>query len=97
MRVPKEFSNYNLDFGMQNGVESGGDLFVRSDVGKGRYRFFNMSKDHNYLDDLTNRTILQKIAQKCYLPMNALLLDQIQAHSCKLYTQPYRFKLAVEE
>lgn len=56
-----------------------------------------MSKDHNYLDDLTNRTILQKIAQKCYLPMNALLLDQIQAHSCKLYTQPYRFKLAVEE
>lgn len=56
-----------------------------------------MSKDHNYLDDLTNRTILQKIAQKCYLPMNALLLAQIQAHSCKLYTQPYRFKLAVEE
>ena len=38
------------------------------------YRFFNIGKDHNYLDDLTNRAIMQKIARECYLPMNALLL-----------------------
>ena len=35
------------------------------------YRFFNMGVDHNYLDDLTNHAILQKVARQCYLPMNA--------------------------
>ncbi len=43
-----------------------------------RYRFFNMGKDHHYLDDLTNRTILKKVAERCYLPMNALLLKQLK-------------------
>ena len=42
------------------------------------YRFFHIGKDHNYLDDLTNRAILQKIARECYLPMNALLLKLIK-------------------
>ena len=27
------------------------------------YRFFNMGVDHNYLDDLTNHAILQKVAR----------------------------------
>ena len=44
------------------------------------YRFFNMGKDHNYLDDLTNRSIMQKIARRCYLPMNAMLLKTIKEH-----------------
>ena len=43
-----------------------------------KYRFFNMGKDHNYLDDVTNRTIMQKVAQRCYLPMNTLLLQLIK-------------------
>jgi alpha-amylase len=43
-----------------------------------RYRFFNMGKDHHYLDDLTNRSILKKVAERCYLPMNALLLKQLK-------------------
>ena len=42
------------------------------------YRFFNMGVDHNYLDDLSNRAILQKVARQCYLPMNALLLKLIK-------------------
>ena len=42
------------------------------------YRFFQMGKDHNYLDDFTNRSIMQKIARECYLPMNALLLSLIK-------------------
>ncbi len=42
------------------------------------YRFFQMGKDHNYLDDFTNRAIMQKIARECYLPMNALLLSLIE-------------------
>ena len=43
-----------------------------------KYRFFNMGKDHNYLDDLTNRSIMQKVARECYLPMNALLFNLIR-------------------
>ena len=42
------------------------------------YRFFNIGKDHNYLDDFTNRAIMQKVARQCYLPMNALLLKLIR-------------------
>ncbi len=42
------------------------------------YRFFNMGNDHNYLDDFTNRAIMQKVARECYLPMNALLLSLIK-------------------
>ena len=42
------------------------------------YRFFQMGKDHNYLNDFTNRAIMQKVARECYLPMNALLLSLIE-------------------
>ena len=44
------------------------------------YRFFQMGNDHNYLDDFTNRAIMQKIARECYLPMNALLESLINEH-----------------
>ena len=45
------------------------------------YRFFNMGNDHNYLDDFTNRAIMQKVARQCYLPMNALLETLIKQHN----------------
>ncbi|MFI3266428.1 MAG: glycoside hydrolase family 57 protein [Rikenellaceae bacterium] len=48
-----------------------------------KYRFFNMGWDRNYLDDFTNRSIMQKIAQCCYLPMNALLLENIKKYDGK--------------
>lgn len=41
------------------------------------YRFFDIGKDSHYYDDFANRTILRRIAQKCYLPMNQLLLEAI--------------------
>ncbi len=43
-----------------------------------RYRFFDMGRHHNYLDDAANRSIMQKVARRCYLPMNALLLRLIE-------------------
>jgi alpha-amylase len=43
-----------------------------------KYRFFDMGRSHNYLDDDTNRSIMQKVARRCYLPMNALLLKLIE-------------------
>ncbi len=42
------------------------------------YRFFDIGKDSHYYDDFTNRTILRRVASKCYLPMNALLLELIE-------------------
>ena len=47
------------------------------------YRFFDIGKDSHYYDDFANRTILRRVAQKCYLPMNALLLELIEAQKGK--------------
>ncbi|MBR6054826.1 MAG: glycoside hydrolase family 57 protein [Bacteroidales bacterium] len=43
-----------------------------------QYRFFDIGKDSHYYDDFANRSILRRIASKCYLPMNQLLLSQIE-------------------
>lgn len=49
-----------------------------------QYRFFDIGKDSHYYDDFANRTILKRIAQKCYLPMNELLLEVIKSSKGKL-------------
>ncbi|MBL57803.1 MAG: alpha-amylase [Flavobacteriales bacterium] len=45
------------------------------------YRFFDISVDNQYFDEKKNHDIMRKVAHKCYLPMNQLLLEQIQAHN----------------
>ncbi len=50
------------------------------------YRVFDIGNDHNYFnhageDSRNNRLILERVAQKCYLPTNALLLELLQKHS----------------
>ena len=47
------------------------------------YRFFDIGKDSHYYDDFANRTILRRVATKCYLPMNELLLKAIQENKGK--------------
>lgn len=42
------------------------------------YRFFDIGKDSHYYDDFANRTILRRVANKCYLPMNEVLLRAIK-------------------
>ena len=42
-----------------------------------QYRFFDIGNDSNYYDEFANRTILNRVAQRCYIPMNNLLLDII--------------------
>ena len=44
------------------------------------YRFFDIGNDSQYFDEFANRTILKRIAQRCYLPMNELLYELIQKH-----------------
>jgi alpha-amylase len=48
-----------------------------------RYRFFDIGNDHYYYDDYSNESILQKVAQKCYLPANEMMLDLIRKHGGK--------------
>jgi alpha-amylase len=48
-----------------------------------RYRFFDLGHDHYYYDDFTNESILRKVAEKCYLPANNIMLDLINKHKGK--------------
>lgn len=45
-----------------------------------KYTYFNIGNDHHYEDDAANEQIFLKVAHKCYLPTNALLLDLITKH-----------------
>ena len=45
-----------------------------------RYRFFDINTSHHYFDDYANRNVMRKVAEKCYLPMNQLLLDLIKEY-----------------
>src|SRR5512138_2858041 len=48
-----------------------------------RYRFFDLGNDHYYYDDYTNESILRKVADRCYLPANNIILDLINRHKGK--------------
>lgn len=44
------------------------------------YRFFEMGVDHHYYDEFQNKRLMQRIAEKCYMPANKLMLKLIQKH-----------------
>ena len=48
-----------------------------------RYRFFDIGHDHYYYDDFSNESIMRKVAEKCYLPANQVILELIQKHKGK--------------
>ncbi|MBO6067928.1 MAG: glycoside hydrolase family 57 protein [Bacteroidales bacterium] len=48
-----------------------------------QYRFFDIGNDDHYCDDFTNKVIMRRVAQKCYLPVNAILLDLIKKNGKK--------------
>ena len=43
-----------------------------------RYRFFDIGNDHYYYDDFNNEEIMQRIAQRSYIPANYTLLEMIK-------------------
>ena len=55
-----------------------------------RYTFFDIGRGESYFDDAENKRILQRVADKCYVPMNELLLAQIEKHAGK-----FRFAMAI--
>ena len=42
-----------------------------------QFRFFDIGNDFHYLDDFANRTIVRRVAERCYLPANRLLRELI--------------------
>ncbi len=42
------------------------------------YRFFDIGVDHHYYDDYSNRYILRRVADKCYIPANNTMLELIK-------------------
>jgi alpha-amylase len=45
-----------------------------------RYRFDHIGKQKNYFEEQKNKAILKKVANKCYLPTNHLLLKLIRKY-----------------
>jgi alpha-amylase len=52
-----------------------------------RYRFFDIGESQYYYDDYSNESIMKKVAGKCYLPANKVMLDLIEKYG-------ERFKVA---
>ena len=46
-----------------------------------QFRFFDIGNDFHYLDDFSNRTIVRRVAERCYLPANKMLHDLILRHN----------------
>ncbi|WMJ74808.1 glycoside hydrolase family 57 protein [Cytophagaceae bacterium ABcell3] len=48
-----------------------------------QYSFFSIGNDHQYEDENLNREILNKVADKCYIPANKKMLELIKRHGKK--------------
>ncbi|HIE34262.1 MAG TPA: alpha-amylase, partial [Candidatus Altiarchaeales archaeon] len=48
-----------------------------------KYQVFEIGNNHDYFDHLKNREILEKVARKCYLPTNKLMLELIERFNGK--------------
>ena len=62
-----------------------------------RYRFFDIGNDHYYYDDYANESILRKVADRCYLPANQMMLELINKHKGKFKVAYSISGLALEQ
>ena len=49
------------------------------------YRFFDINQNHNYFDDYQNNYLINRLANRCYIPANKMLLELIQKHKDRLF------------
>ena len=47
------------------------------------YRFFDINQDHHYFDDYQNQYLTKRLAERCYLPANRMLLELIKQNPDK--------------
>ncbi len=62
-----------------------------------KYRFFEIGNDHDYFDEYANQSIMRKVAQKCYLPMNNLLLELIKQYGTQFKVSFSLSGVAIEQ
>lgn len=46
-----------------------------------KYRVFDIGNNSSYFDEKKNSEVIEKVAKKCYLPTNRLILDLIKRHN----------------
>ncbi|HBG53362.1 MAG TPA: alpha-amylase, partial [Rikenellaceae bacterium] len=46
-----------------------------------QYRFFDIGKNHDYFDEFANKTIMARVASRCYIPANRIILDLIKEYN----------------
>ncbi len=51
------------------------------------YRFFDINQNHNYYDDFQNQYLTRRLAERCYIPANKMLLEIIR-------NNPGKFKVS---
>ncbi len=61
------------------------------------YRFFDVGKRHFYNDEYRNRTEMRRRADRCYLPMNEILMEQIKRYGDKVKYAFYFSGQAIEQ
>lgn len=44
------------------------------------YRFFDINQNHHYFDDYQNSYLANRLAERCYLPANAMFLELIRKY-----------------
>ena len=47
------------------------------------YTFFDLGQEHFYENDQLNGEVINKVAEKCYLPANKMMLDLIKKYKGK--------------
>lgn len=62
-----------------------------------KYHFFDIGKNRDYYDDFANRTLTRKIAERCYLPANRMLLELIRKYGKNFKVSFSITGLAVEQ
>lgn len=62
-----------------------------------KYHFFDIGKNSDYYDDFANRTITRKVAERCYLPANRMMLDLIKKYGKNFKVSFSITGLAVEQ
>lgn len=45
-----------------------------------QYNYFDVGREHRYFDEARNRALLERVAEKCYLPATAMLLRLLDRH-----------------
>ena len=48
-----------------------------------KYSVFDIGKKQDYFDEKKNKEVMQKVARKCYLPANKVMLELIKKHKGK--------------